>query len=689
MGILQVKTNAQITADEEKAKAEGVIHVSKAIPLESLAGYVISAWEEARDSKRTIEDEMQAFLRQRNGEYSDNKKQEIATYGGSDIFMRLTDEKSTAAKAWVNEIVLDEAFGIEPSPLPDLPESVDTAIEQQVQQEFQQDVEMGLYPDVFAQADRARELKFEIQDKTYRLAREEEKRVEVKLKDIMAEGGWQDAFKDVIEDVIDLHVGILKGPIIKKERSLVWDDGAEGNFRPDVEEKFVIKFERVSPFDIYPSPVATCVDDGYLIQKHKLTRSALAAMKDVPGYLPDHIDEVLSEHGIAGYADWLSGVETAFGTTFEQEKDDTFQTPGIDAKIEALQFWGEIEGKKLKQFGVTVKNELDTYEAEIWVIGRHVIKAELNGDMLGRRPYYKASFRERNGSFWGVGLPETIYDIQDMVNAAARNLVNNMAFASGPQTGIDISRLAEGETPTGMRPNRIWQFDETLNTTTGGRQPIWFFQPKALISELTRTYEFFSNEADNKTGIPRYSYGSGGSTGAMGTATGMSMMMSNASRGIKQVISNIDYGIIQQAVTRLYEWVLLYNNEQEQMPVDLKIIAKGSTALIAKEQQQMRRNEFLQIAMNPAVMDIIGKQGLANILRTVSKGLDFGPNEIVPSDSEIERQEFQAAQQQQAMMAMEMAAQQQEQQARGPQTMPDGAVAGGGDINAFQQGGPV
>lgn len=685
MALIQVKSNDEIEQDKEKEVLEGITNIVKPVSLDSLVGYVISAWDEARTAKDTIEDEMRAFLKQRNGEYPDSKLAEMRKYGGSQIFMRLTDEKCTAAKAWINEIVLDDPFGIEPTPLPDLPEAVDIEIEKQVMQEFQADIDMGLVDPNLMEA-RARELKYEIQDKTYNIAREEEKRVETKLKDLMVEGGFHSALKDVVEDIVDLHIGILKGPIIKKERTLAWDDSTDGNFRPTVQDKFVVKYERVSPFDLYPSPVATDVNDGYLIQKHRLTRASLQDMKGVPGYIDSNIDKVLEEHNEGRLSNWLDSVETAYGTTFEQEKDKQFRVPSIDAKIEAIQFWGRIQGKKLKEYEVAGLKDLDSYEAEVWVIGRHVIKAELNGDKLGRRPYYKASFRERNGSFWGVGLPETIYDIQDMVNAAARNLVNNMGYASSPQTGIDISRLAEGENPEGLRPGRMWQFDESLNTTSGGRQPIWFFQPKALVGELVRTYEFFSNEADNKTGIPRYSYGSGGSTGALGTATGMSMMMSNASRGIKQVISNIDYGIMQQSVSRLYEWVLMYGNEEAQFPVDINIIAKGSSALLAKEQQQVRRNEFLQLSMNPIVMDIIGKKGMANILRTVSKGLDFGPNDVVPTASEIERQEFQQQLMQQQMMEQQLQMAEQEQQAKGPDTMPDGAVAGGKDANAFPQG---
>lgn len=78
------------------------------------------------------------------------------------------------------------------------------------------------------------------------------------------------------------------------------------------------------------------------------------------------------------------------------------------------------------------------------LIGNYVIKAEINGDPMGRVPYNFASFRKRNGSIWGAGVPEIIKDSQDACNAAARAMINNMAISSGPQVMVDVSQLPPG-----------------------------------------------------------------------------------------------------------------------------------------------------------------------------------------------------------------------------------------------------
>jgi long-subunit acyl-CoA synthetase (AMP-forming) len=199
-----------------------------------------------------------------------------------------------------------------------------------------------------------------------------------------------------------------------------------------------------------------------------------------------------------------------------------------------------------------------------------------------------------------------------------------------------------------------------------------------VVRELMEVYQFYASEADNKTGIPKYSYGSSdGTGGALGTATGFSMMMNNASRGIKNVVRNIDNGIIKPSVERTHEFQLLFFNDPEYHQGDIKIIAKGSTAMVAKEQAAVRRNELLQVVTSSeAALNIIGQRGLASMLREIFKAADFQDDEIVPDKRAMiqrEQQEQAAMQQEQAMVA------QQEQAQLDQQTDPAGNVAGGKD----------
>jgi hypothetical protein len=131
----------------------------------------------------------------------------------------------------------------------------------------------------------------------------------------------------------------------------------------------------------------------------------------------------------------------------------------------------------------------------------------------------------------------------------------------------------------------------------------------------------------------------------------MSMMIGNASKQIKQLISSIDIHIVGPAVERCYQWLMQYDPDSG-LKGDLKIVARGALSLVTKEAAQVRRNEFLQYTANPIDMQILGLEGRAELLRESAKTLNLNPDKLVPSLSKLrERQAMaqMAAMQQQAM----------------------------------------
>jgi hypothetical protein len=275
-----------------------------------------------------------------------------------------------------------------------------------------------------------------------------------------------------------------------------------------------------------------------------------------------------------------------------------------------------------------IADPMAEYEANVWLIGPYVIKASLNKDPLLRRPYFKASYQDIPGAFWGRGVAKKMEDVQSVCNGAARALVNNVAISSGPQVEIFSDRIASGENITSMYPWKIWQMK--ADPTGGGHRAINFDQPTLNARDLIAVYEFFSRLADDHTGIPPF--GSGTSTqqsAGSRAAAGIAMLLTTAAKGIKQVIQNIDEGIIEPAVERNYQWNMQFNPD-ESIKGDVEIEAKGARSLVTKEQVQVRRQEFLQSTANEFDYPLMGPEGRSSLLREVSKGLDLPGKDIVP-----------------------------------------------------------
>ena len=640
----------------------------------------------AKDGRSDLEERMLQCVRQRNGDYDPQIQAEIESQGGSDIFVQLTSVKCRAATSWLRDTLLgtgsDKPWSMDSSPEPDLPMEVTQGLEAKLSQELMQAMQStGAMPTEEDLADIARKM----QDEAMELNKEEaEKRVgrmERKMEDQLLEGGWYEAFNEFIEDIVTFPFAALKGPVKRRRKVMKWEDN-----KLVPAEVIRNEWERVDPFNLYWAPWAWDVNDGFVIERHRMTSENLQSLLDVPGYNNDAIRTVLADFGRGGLDEWL-WVDSARATA---EGKNTTEATNTDDLIDALQLWDSISGKLLVEWGVPeedIEDQSLSYPCEVWLIGGTVIRAVLNYDPLGRKPYYLTSYESKPGSVAGKGVGDLCRDSQSMVNATARALANNMGISSGPQVGVNISRLPAGEDISDMHPWKIWQFQSS--EYNDGSPPLSFFQPSSNAQELMAVFEKFSERADEDTMIPKYMTG-GHTPGAGRTSSGLSMMISNAGKGIKQVINNIDKKVIVPAIERLYHDNLRYADDPD-LVGDLNISARGASSLVVKEAEAIRKNEFLQLVLNsPMAQQIVGMDGAAELLRDAALNLNTNPDRIVPDREKASQlqQQSQIIAQLQEQLAMLTGQGQQQGQQQGPamqpkNMLPDGSQVGGREGNTM------
>tara|TARA_R110000772_G_scaffold3256_1_gene11746 strand:+ start:2160 stop:4328 length:2169 start_codon:yes stop_codon:yes gene_type:complete len=621
-----------------------------------LSSYVRSCWDEAKVAKAVITERLLKCERQRRGEYDPERLADINRVGGSDIFMMLTDVKCRAAESWIRDVMLnqqDRVFDLKVSSYPTMPPEMRSNIVDLIKTEAEDFIAQGgeLHPETFrARMEEVHEITTQkMKDEAEDAAR----RMGSKIEDQLEAGAFNTELKKFITDYTTFPTAVVKGPIIKRAKNMAWGP----DFTPIVVTSYQERFERVSPYDIFPAPASTGVNDAYLIHRHRLSLRAIETMRGTPGVNEDELATVISRFGISGYRTWIQG---------DNERrvlaGKPFRYPLMSGEIETVEFWGSVPGTLLLEWGIEDEVDPDDiYEINAWWTDGCLWKCVLNPDPLGDRPYHIASWEDIPDSFWGFALGEIMRDTQIMCNAAARSIANNMSIASGPQVEIAIDRLPDGEQITEIYPWKIWQ---TTSDRTGGGQPaVRFFQPNMNAGELMQVFSTFAKQADEVTGIPNYVYGSSNVSGAGRTASGLSMLMDNASKGIKQAIANIDT-IVSGIVQKLY----LHNMMFDQDPYikgDFKVVAKGAMGLLHKETLQMRRNEFLMATNNPVDSQITGVEGRAYLLREAARGLQMDTSKIVPDQNSIEQSQINAKAQQ---LAQQMHAQMMEQmQSQAPQ----------------------
>ena len=677
--LIPIATAADLEREAEKRNSE----LQQQPMIQGLAAHVRKRWEISRDSKRDLEERMLECLRQRNGDYDPDIEAQIRAQGGSDIFIQLTSVKCRAATSWLRDTLLgsgnDKPWSISATPEPELPQNIMDELQAELAMQITTHLQQtGQMVDEATLQKKAKEMR----DVAFNQYRDEAairvERMERKMEDQLLEGNWTKALNEFIDDVVTFPFACLKGPVKRRRKVMKWVDG-------QLQAMDVIRneWERVDPFMLYWAPWAWDINDGYVIERHRMTRDQLQSLIDVPGYNNDAIRSVLYNFNGGNLEEWL-WVDSA---QTEAEGKDTLHATINEDLIDALQLWDSVEGKMLLEWGVPEEEIPDpalNYPCEVWLIGNTVIRAVLNYDPIGRKPYYLTSYEAKPGSVDGKGVADLCRDSQLMMNATARALANNMGISSGPQVGVNVSRLPPGDDITDLHPWKIWQFE--ASEFNDGSPPLTFFQPPSNAQELMAVFEKFSERADEDTMIPKYMTG-GHTPGAGRTSSGLSMMISNAGKGIKQVINNIDKNVIVPAIERLYHDNLRYNDDPDIIG-DLQVVARGANTLVVKEAEAIRRNEFLQLVLNsPVASQIVGGTGAAELLRDAAKNLNMNVDRIVPDRGQLttmEEQQQLINQLQQQLQLVEGATQQAlrgSQQPSARPTLPDGSPQGGMDGN--------
>ena len=662
-------------ASDLEAQAQRASDEKQNTPMiQGLASHVHKRWEVMRDHHQdNLEERLAKCVRARNMEYEPAKLAEIQEQGGSEIFMGIVSAKCRTATAWLRDTLLgvgtDKPWSLAATPIPEVPPDITQAMQNIMQQNLMQYYDAGGEPPDEAEL---KQLASGMKDTAMRSMKfEAEKRVErmeTKMEDQMLEGGFTKALFEFTNDIATFPYAVLKGPIPRKRKAMKYVEGGLG-----VVEVLRDEWERVDPFKFYWMPWGDDIHSMPVAELHHLTRDDVENMLGVEGYDEDAVRSVLTDFGTGGFS-WLDHnddlMEDATGQDFDEANTDL---------VAALQLWDTIPGDVLLEWGLDeseVGDPQKSYPCEVWMIDNIVVRAVLNYDPLGRKPYYMTSFEKVPGRIDGNGVADLCMDAQNMCNAAARALANNMGISSGPQVGVNISRLPTGEDITQMYPWKIWQFKQS--DYADSTPPMTFFQPNSNAAELMGVFDRFMAISDEVSGIPRYMTGQH-VPGAGRTSSGLSMLMSNAGKSIKQVISNIDHDVMRPMLERQYQRNLRYSDDPDLIG-DVQIVATGAMSLVVKEAEAVRKTDFLRLILeSPVAQQIVGLPGTAELLRDLAGNLNTNVDRLVPSREDVQKQQELA--QQQAMMQQQMQMQMEQQQAA--QLQEDGTPKGGRQDNTM------
>jgi hypothetical protein len=646
-GVIQFTSPAQLEAQLDAAAAAKAqsYQDQQSGPAQpqypELAGYVKAQFEIFRNHRNTVagwSNRMLAALRAFNGQYDPTKLAEVTKFGGSTVYARVIAQKCRAASSLLRDIYLgqDIPWALQPPQNPPIPPEILESIDKLMQQEaamVQQTT--GQPPAPSDLADRKRSLLESASEAAKKKAAQQARDSSDKIQDMLNQGGYYHALAEFLVDLPIFPFACIKGPVVKVIPTVVWP---KGGGQPSVQNVPKLTWNRVSPFDIWFTPGVADIENANVIEKLRVTRAELNDLLDLPGYNTSEIRAVLDEYGRGGlYDNW--DTTDAERSVLEQRENPAWNRSGM---ISMMEFNGNVQGRILQDYGMAVQDELRDYHVQVWVIGSHVIKCHLSPSPRQRHPYFITSFEKVPGTPVGNGLTDLLGDLQEAANATLRSLINNISISSGPQVVINDDMLAPEENGEDLYPWKRWH-TRSDPMTSGGKQPISFFMPASNAQVLMQVYQELVSIADDVSAIPKYVGGQAGG-GAGRTASGLAMLMGNASKILQTVSANIDRDVIEGTMLQLND-LLMLTDTSGLLTGEEKLVVQGVNVAIQRETLRQRQIEFLRETNNPTDMHIVGLKGRGSVLKSVSTTIGL-PDDIVPNEEALEKME--QAQQKQA-----------------------------------------
>ena len=376
--------------------------------------------------------------------------------------------------------------------------------------------------------------------------------------------------------------------------------------------KTVPQVSHVSVWNFYPDPDANNMDEAqYVIERHKLSRTQLRALKKRPYFRDTVIEEVI-----------LQG-ENYNKLYWEDDLSDYAPQHDID-RFEVMEYWGMIDIELLEEQEIDIPKEfedMDEVQANIWICNGRLLRLVLNPFKPVRIPYVASPYELNPYSFFGVGIAENMDDTQTLMNGFMRMAVDNAVLSGNLIIEVDETNLVPGQ-DLAIYPGKVFR-------RQGGAPGQALFGTKYpnVSSENMMMFDKARQLSDESTGFPSFAHGQTGVAGVGRTASGISMLMGAAAGGIKTVIKNVDDYLLKPLGEGLFQFNMQFNFDPE-IKGDLEVVARGTESLMANEVRSQRLMQFMGVASNPALMPFVKSD---YIIREIAKSMDLDPDKVTNS----------------------------------------------------------
>lgn len=594
---------AEIGTPKEGKNKEIQIEVGNVdADVDDFANVIQEKFEEARDYRRDHEQHWLEAYDAYRGKYPSkiSKAHELASERG--IFVNQTRRKINSAKIKINTLLFEDGkvpFSITPSRKP------------------------RFYPpDIQVQPDRPDLFEDAILERS--------KQMEFKIRDILERTNYNEEVQHSIHEMCLYGTGCTKGISLEYKNFPVYTTATTPDQMVQVEstleQELMPACKFVSIWNVFPSPEAINAEDAdYVIQRSFLSKIQLRKLaKTAEGFIPGALEEVIEEE-----------VGLAHGWDDSEHPKKYNETSATRLKkFEVLEFWGRLDGKDLEpHLPIDSEDIPDALPVVITVIGDKVVKIAENpfDDTL---PFHFCNWQKNPESIWGDGIYYAIRDAQAILNFSYAMMVEGKSLSAAPLTVIDPNAFEPGTDTEQIYPGKQFRVKPGASV----RDSFASVQIPDVTSGLLQLIQQLEREADLDSGQTSIGYGDQ-SPAQTKTATGMSILNSNANRQTADVVRSVS-SMITKNISAVYRWLMVDSTDMS-IKGDYEAISTGYEQYVAKEVHNTQLINFLQvIGQMPEIKQYLKQEAFT---RPLLRAFNMEPDKVVKTEEEV-TQEMQAQQ---------------------------------------------
>jgi hypothetical protein len=451
--------------------------------------------------------------------------------------------------------------------------------------------------------------------------------MEKRIHDQLEESEASKHLRNVAFEMALFGTGILKGPFAFDKEYPRWQE--DGEYSPIFET--IPRVESVSIWDVFPDPDAHNMSEAeYMIQRHRMSRSQLRALKNRPYFRKDAIESSIE-------------MGPSYNSEYWEDVLEDSEITNQSTRYEVLEYWGVLDAQLAEEAGLEIPESLakkDQVDINAWVCNGNILRLVLNPFTPSRIPYHAVPYELNPYSFFGIGVAENMEDTQLLMNGFMRMAIDNAALSSNLLIEVDETNLIPGQDMS-IYPGKIFR-----RQAGAPGQAIFGTKFPNVTNECLQMFDKTRQLADESTGIPSYSHGMTGVMGVGRTASGMSMLMGAAAQNIKAVVRNIDDYLLGPLGKSFFAFNMQFKFDPNANG-DLDIEALGTESLMRNEIRSQKLMQFMQIAQNPAMAPFVKYD---YVLREIAASMDLDEDKILNDPREAEIQAKIAADYQKVLM---------------------------------------